>query len=99
MRLVEWKDSDGYMRRRWLKDGDPDEMGMQGIPDELPDMNALDWDNIRRNLHNQLMARGLYSFQDVQRSQNGVTAAIRSAVVKPLLALYRQQERATRQEE
>ena len=98
MRLVEWKDSDGYMRRRWVKDDDPDTLGISGIPEESPD-DILDWDNIRRNLHNQLMARGLYSFQDVQRSQNGVTAAIRSAVVKPLLALYRQQDKATRQEE
>lgn len=98
MKLVEWKDSDGYMRRRWLKDSDPNEMGMQGIPEESPDMDALDWDNIRRNLHNQLMARGLYSFHDVQRSQNGVTATIRSAVVRPLLDLYRQQEKATMEE-
>ena len=72
-------------------------LGMLGIPEEPP-TDILDWVNIRRNLHNQLMARGLYSFQDVQRSQNGVTAAIRSAVVKPLVALYRQQEKATQEE-
>lgn len=97
MRLLEWKDSDGYMRRRWLKDGDPDELGMLGMPQESPD-EALDWDKIKADVHNQLMARGLYSFQDVQRSQNGVTAAIRSAVMKPLLALYRQQEKDTMEE-
>ena len=98
MRLIEWKDSDGYMRRRLVKSSDPDELGMSGFPEESPDLGALNWDVIKANLHNQLMARGLYSFQDVQRSQNGVTAAIRSAVVKPLLALYRQQEKATMEE-
>lgn len=99
MRLVEWKDSDGYMRRRWLKDDDPDELGILGFPEEPPDLDSLDWNAIKANLHNQLTARGLYSFHDVQRSQNGVTAAIRSAIVRPLLDLYRQQEKVTRQEE
>ena len=91
MRVVKWTDDKGYMRARSIPDSAPDEMAMLGIPEESPDVNQLDWEMVKRTLHNQLMARHLITKGDVDRSQVGVTAAVRAALVKPLLALYREE--------
>jgi len=99
MKLVEWKDQEGYMRRRSVKNGDPQELWGLGIPEESPSMELLNWDDIKRDIHNQLMSRKLYTFHDVQRSQNGVTAAVQAAIAKKIVALYREQEKETRRNE
>ena len=93
MRTVEWTDDQGYMRRRSIPDSDPDEFAMMGIPDEPPNLDDLDWVEIRRDLHNQLMARKIYTWKDVARAQVGVTAAVRAALVRPLLQLYKENRR------
>jgi len=96
MRIVEWKDKEGYMRRRQVKDGDPDELGPLGVPVESPDITTLDWDEIKRDLHNRLMARGLYTFQDVQRSQTGISSVVRAVLTKRIMLLYRELDKLTR---
>lgn len=96
MRPIEWTDADGYMRHRLVKDTDPDSLRDKGIPLEPPDINQLDWSAVRRNLHNQLMARGITTYKDIQRAQNGITAAVRAALAQPLIQLFREEEKARR---
>ena len=96
MRPVEWVDEKGYMRRRLVKDSDPDELGALGFPEEPPDIDQLDWEDVKRTLHNQLMARRIITHKDVQRTQVGATGAVRAALLKPLIALFREEERLRR---
>lgn len=90
MKLTRWTDATGYERATLLRDGDGDELREAGLPVGPPDIHKLDWEALVRDLHNELMRRGLFNWQDVQRSQNGLTAAVRKIIVKPLIALYRE---------
>lgn len=91
MRLVEWTDKRGYQWRSWIRDEDPDEMASQGIPEGPPPLEGLDWEAIKRDIHNRLFDAGLFSWRDVQEKK-GLRGAILSAMRKRLIYLYREAE-------
>jgi len=91
MRVVIWQDETGLLHRSWVRDQDPDAFARSGVPADPPDVTALDWDAIARELHNELVRRHLVTWADVQAQQQGLTGAV-LAVLKPkLVQLYRQQ--------
>lgn len=89
MKIVVWTDGGGYKRRSMLRDRDPDQMAPEGIPLDPPDLSQLDWEEIKRELHNALVDKGLSTWGDVQRQQNGVTSSILSVMKRRVVALYR----------
>lgn len=89
MRLVQWTDDRGYYRLSYLRDDDPDELAPQGVPANPPDINSLDWEEIKRELHNHLVSARLLSWKDVQDSQRGVTTVVNAVVKRRLLVLFR----------
>jgi sugar phosphate isomerase/epimerase len=90
MKHAEWKDGRGYLHRALVRDGDPDSLAPQGVPQDVPDLGKIDWDDLRRELHNELHRRGLFTWEDVQRSQNGLTGAVLAVMRRRLVALYRE---------
>lgn len=90
MRLIEWMDGEGYKHLSWIKDNDPDTAGPQGIPADPPDLDQLDWNGLKRDLHNALVERRLTDWQAVQRQQDGVTASILGVFKRNIIGLYRQ---------
>jgi hypothetical protein len=90
MKLVDWTDERGYRRRSMIRDNDPDEMAPDGIPQEPPDIDSLDWDFLKRELHNTLMDQGLHTWEDVVQRQTGVTSAILKVFKRPLVQIYRE---------
>lgn len=93
MRFVIWEDEQGLRHRSVIRDDDPDELAEKCIPQDPPDINDLDWDEIKRDLHNALVSRGLFNYDDLIHSQNGVTGAIMTALRSRLIALYKQRRR------
>lgn len=89
MRLVEWIDGAGFIRRSMIKDTDSDEAKGGGLPQGPPDLQQMDWDAIVRSIHNDMMKAGLYTWQDVSDSQNGMTAIVNRRVRRPLIAFIR----------
>ena len=91
MKIVDFTDSRGRMRRALLKEEDPPEWAEQnrGIPQDPPDLDQLNWEEIQVKLHNELMVRGLLNYEDVQKQQNGLEAAIKAALLPRLIRLYR----------
>jgi hypothetical protein len=89
MRLVRWTDDKGYDHLSLLRDGDPDRMAPQGIPADPPSLDLLDWESIKRELHNELVSRELVDWKAVQRSGEGVTAAILAVMRRKVVLLYR----------
>jgi hypothetical protein len=59
MKTVKWTAPDGYIHCRLLPDNEPDESAEMGIPCEPPDINLLDWEGVKRDLHNLLVEREL----------------------------------------
>jgi hypothetical protein len=89
MRSVTWTDKHGYKHRSLVRDEDPDDAAPQGILQDPPNLEELDWEGAKRDLHNALVDAGLYSWRDVQR-QEGLRGAILSAIKKRLIYLYRE---------
>lgn len=96
MKIVTWTDEYGYKHRSVLRDNDPDHLASAGVPLDPPDLSAIDWHEIERNLHNALVERELSSWQDVMKRQNGITSSIVSVLKRPIVELYKQQNAATR---
>jgi hypothetical protein len=79
MRLVQWLDDDGYRRQSLVRDDDPDDMAEYGIPLDPPSLAELDIpEEVRLDLHNELSARGLLTWDDVLAQQNGVTGVVKA---------------------
>jgi hypothetical protein len=92
MRIVKWTDDHGYKHRSLVRDGDPDEMGPQGVLQDPPNLDELDWEGIKRDLHNSLVDIGLISWRNVQEVE-GLRGAILGAMKRRLVQLYREEER------
>ena len=90
MRLVQWTDTKGYVRQSFIKDDDPDDMAKKGIRHEPPDVTRIDWDEVQKDLHNELVRRGLISWADVQAQQSTLEPAILAVLKRRLIALYRE---------
>lgn len=85
---VIWTDKKGKKHRAIVKDGMVDPA--QGYQQDPPDIFELDWEQIKLDLHNQLVNRRLFTIEDVIAQQNGLAGAIIGALRKKVKALYRE---------
>lgn len=88
MRTVRWVDSRGKRHVSEVRDNDPDSMGPKGIRHDPPDVEQIDWEAVKRDLHNALLDMGLITSEDITRQQVGVTSAILGVMRKRVVALY-----------
>ena len=95
MRLVKRTNIDGFKHLYYLKDNDPDTA--TGILANPPDVQALDWQEIIKDIHNGLVDNGLIQISDIQRSNSGLDSIISGAIKRRLVALYRSNEEDGRQ--
>ena len=93
MRLVIYEDERGYKHRSLLRDRDPDTMAPKGIIQDPPDLSLLDWEGMRRDIHNALVEQGLVTWADVQRAQNAVSGIVKGVIANRIVALYRQKDK------
>lgn len=87
MKVLTWEDKHGYKYRSLVRnDDDNPEIG---LPDNIPDLNQIDWEQVKKELHNRLTENELITWKDVQLSQNGVTSAILSVLKRRIINLYK----------
>ena len=91
MKVGTWTDKRGYKHRSIIRDSDPDDMASQGILQDPPSLDELDWEGIKMDLHNALVERELYSWRNVQEKR-GLRGAILSCLKRRLVYLYREAE-------
>lgn len=89
MRQVEWTDRAGYNHRSLVRDNDPDDMAEQGIPLDPPDLNQIDWEMVRRDLHNALLHNEMVKWDDIPLRPNGISNAIKTSMKRQVVNLYR----------
>ena len=89
MRRVIWEDRNGYTRASLVRDGDPDEAAEYGVPIEPPDLDEIDWEEVKRDLHNNLVRKGLFTYEDMRNAQKGIRSAVILALHKKVVDLYR----------
>lgn len=88
MRPVVYTDGKGYMRRVLVLDSDKDDMAEYGMPAGPPDIERLDWNQIKREINNALVTHGLNTWMDVQRSTVGMNAPM-SIIKRHMIMLYK----------
>lgn len=59
-----------------------------GILSGPPDLEQLDWDEIKTKIHNLLLQKRLFNLDDIQRRQTDLEWCINSAVIKSIFRLY-----------
>ena len=86
-----WTDEKGVMHRSALtkESLEPWEGFLVDPPDVI---HKIDWDGVAKDLHNQLVQRGLFERHDVLQGQNQLTSAILSALRKRVKRLYREEK-------
>ena len=93
MRQVKWTDRHGWNHLSLVRDGDPDEMAESGLLRDPPDVNGIDWEVVKRELHNRLVDAGLVTWADVQRGQKAVTGIVSAVLRRRVIGLYRLDDR------
>lgn len=89
MKRVTFTDDRGFLRCVLLRDNDDERNVKAGIPLEPPPITELLQD-IEKALHNELVSRNLLSWDDVMRSQNGLSSAILAALRPILQSAYKE---------
>ncbi len=99
MKTVTWTDERGWKHVSLIPDGVPDTPTMRkaGIRQDPPDLSELDWEGIKRELHNSLIDAGLVTWRDVQRQGNSIQGIVMRVIRKPIVELYRQYDQAQSQ--
>lgn len=98
MRKVVWTDERGYRHHAVVRDNDPDSMAAYGIPLDPPDVEQIDWDFLKREIHNALADNGLFTWNDVITSPVGLNAAV-TVVKRQLSGLYQSDQRQNKRRE
>jgi hypothetical protein len=92
MRKVTYTDRRGYKKVALVRDTDPDEAAAQGLPLGPPDLDELDFEEVKKEINNALVQNGLLSLKDMPRQPNAITIAVRAAMVPRIVALFKAQE-------
>lgn len=93
MKLLTFTDDEGYNHKSLVRDNDTDPS--IGLIQSPPDLRQLDWEAIARNIHNALLEREIFTIQDAQIRSTELSQIILAKVVKPIYALYQEQEQET----
>lgn len=78
---------DGILKGYWIKDDA--ETTEFGIPENIPDLNRLDWESIRTRLHNELTQENFTTWQDIQRRPDIFQGIILAVVRNDIINLYK----------
>lgn len=93
---VDYADSSGRMWRTIVPDDAHDAESPLGVPVGPPDLSGLDLpEEVAVRLHNQLHARGIFTFKDARRRPMDLFAAWQAALqvnVQRLTQIYAQEE-------
>jgi len=92
MRTVIWTDGNGYKHKAAVRDCDNDEMAQRGmgLSNDPPNVNDVDWEAVKRNLHNLLLDRNMTTWVSVKRSDSQVGSVFIQALKGPVLAWLRE---------
>lgn len=81
MRYETWTDEHGYDHRSMLPDWDKESHPSEGIPADPPDLSEIDWADVQKRLHNQMVGRSIFTWDDLRRNGGDLKNAILTAIV------------------
>ena len=90
MRTVLWTDARGYRHRGMVRNNDPDSAAPLGIRQDPPDLEQLDWEEIKRDMHNAMVDAGIVTWADLQNKD--LRRVILGATQRRIQSLFRNRE-------
>ncbi len=91
MRLVITEDDKGYLHRMMITDSMEEKDAHMGLLDDPPNLDELDWMQIKKELHNLLVKRAIISIDSSAELKN-LSNTIVSVVQPKIVALLRQKK-------
>lgn len=95
MRRITYTDKFGYKKVSLIRDTDPDDLAPQGVPVGPPDLDLVDWEEVKRDLNNMLVDRGILTYQDIQRLNTAVSSCVKACLTSKIVILYKHTEGTT----
>ncbi len=90
MRKVIVEDRLGWTRAYLVRDEDPDDAAETfGIPLQPPDLDRINFSHVKKQIHNLLVHRNLFTWEDVVKQQNAVTKIVQAVVKREVIQLYK----------
>ena len=90
MKVIKY-DSDGWLKQSIIKNNMSEKDAERGLPLNPPDIRELDWEEIKRELNNLMIERGLIALKDLNQ-RNGyqlLVSAVQSVITKKIVQLYK----------
>lgn len=87
MKRVIVTDANGWQKAYIVKDDAEDTRF--GIPNSPPDLNELNWDEIKQELNNLLTQEGITTWQDIQNKPDLFQGIVLSVVRNRIVNLYK----------
>ena len=89
MRPIAWVDKRGYKRLSLVKNTDGEDAAPRGLPCGVPDLDQVDWEDMKKEINNALHDACLFTERDLHKSTAGLNIA--AAILKRRLTmLYRE---------
>ena len=89
MKRVIWIDEKGWKRASIVKDNAKPEEYPMGLPSNPPDMASIDWQEVAKEINNNLIDRGLFSYADLSKPNSGYEGAVKGVLIKAIICLYK----------
>ena len=97
MRTVVWTDNSGYKHKSVVRDQDGDDVAQRGmgLSNDPPNVNDIDWEAVKRNLHNLMLDRNLTTWSAVKRSDSHIGGLFIQVLKGPVMAWLREVDKTT----
>ena len=92
MKLIEWTDERGYKHRAMVRDSDSSAMAQQGMGIRLdpPDVEQIDWESVKRDLHNLLVLHSITNWEHIKSDNPFFTASLIKALKRHVITLFKE---------
>jgi len=93
MKSIIWVDKKGLKHRSVLKDDMDESKPELGYKSDPPNVvEEIDWNVVAKDLHNELVDRGLFTEEDVITQQNSLTGAVLAVLKRKVKMLYKRRD-------
>lgn len=91
MKPVEWKDSEGKVHVSLVRDSDNIDAGAEGISLEPPPFEDI-LEDAKVELHNELVAKGLFDLIDISKNAGALESAIAKTITRKIVLRYKEKQ-------
>jgi len=89
---VKWQDDKGFKHLSIMPSKFKLQHPSQGFPNDPPNLDMIDWELVKKELHNLLVDRRLITFQDLNGKNGDLANAILLVIRPKLVELYKTQK-------